>query len=102
MSTIKWLGVGIVLTGLAFAQTVTMQKPLHCGDTKTVIQGLTGNDYKEKPIWWGTESQAPLPKYSLFVNEQTRTWTLIQFDDNMACVLGVGEASTEIFNGPKI
>jgi len=36
------------------------------------------------------------------VNEQTKSWTLIQFDDKIACVLGTGEGSTQIFNGPKI
>jgi len=53
------------------------------------------------PIWWGIEP-ATVSRYSLFVNEQTKTWTLIQFDENMACILGVGNASTRIFNGPKI
>jgi hypothetical protein len=41
-------------------------------------------------------------RYSLFVNEETKSWTLIQFDEKIACVLGVGEASTRIFNGPTI
>jgi hypothetical protein len=50
----------------------------------------------------GIQSDAPLPKYSLFVNEQSKSWTLIQFDEKIACVLGTGEASTQIFNGPKI
>jgi len=43
-----------------------------------------------------------MSKYSLFVNDDTKTWTLIQFDDTIACVLGTGGFSTYIFNGPKI
>ena len=91
-----------LVIGIVTAQSVTVQKPVECVNTETLFQGLISSNYKEKPIWLGIQSDAPLPKYSLFVNEQTKTWTLIQFDAKMACVLGTGEASTQIFNGPKI
>ena len=99
---IKWLCFGIILTGAVIAQTMTVQKPVECVNTETLFQGLISSNYKEKPIWLGIQSDAPLPKYSLFVNEQTKSWTLVQFDEKIACVLGTGEASTQIFNGPKI
>ena len=92
----------MLVIGLVAAQSVTVQKPVECADTKTLFQGLVGSDYKEKPIWWGVEPGAIVSKYSLFVNEQTKSWTLIQFDEKIACVLGTGEASTLLFNGPKI
>jgi hypothetical protein len=92
----------MLVLGIAVAQSITVQKPVECVDTATLLQGLSGSDYKEKPIWLGVESGASLPKYSLFVNEQTKTWTLIQFDEKIACVLGIGENSTQIFTGPKI
>ena len=98
----KWLCVSVILTGAVIAQTMTVQKPVECVNTETLFQGLIGSDYKEKPSWLGIEPGATLSKYSLFVNEQTKTWTLIQFDAKMACVLGTGEASTQIFTGPKI
>ena len=86
----------------ATAQTVTVQKPLTCAPTSEVVSTLIGSDYKERPIWWGIEPGATTSRYSLFVNDETKTWTLIQFDKDIACVLGVGEASTELFTGPKI
>jgi hypothetical protein len=92
----------LVVVGLATAQSLTVQKPVECVDTATLFRGLIGRDYKELPIWMGIQSDAPLPKYSLFVNDQTKSWTLIQFDEKIACVLGTGEASTQIFSGPKI
>jgi hypothetical protein len=92
----------VSVIGIVAAQPVTVQKPVDCVNTETLFQGLIGSDYKEKPIWLGIQSDAPLPKYSLFVNEQTKTWTLIQFDAKMACVLGTGEARTQIFTVPKI
>ena len=98
----KWLFFGIILTGVVFAQSVTTQKSVECTDTATLLRGLIGSDYKENPIWFGIESGANVSKYSLFVNEETKTWTLIQFNEKIACVLGTGENSTRIFNGPKI
>ena len=92
----------MLVLGLAVAQSVTVQKPVECADTATLLRGLSGSDYKEKPIWFGIEPGATVSRYSLFVNEETKSWTLIQFDEKIACVLGTGENSTEIFNGPKI
>ena len=92
----------LFIVGLVVAQVVTVQKPVECVDTETLFQGLISINYKEKPIWLGIQSDAPLPKYSLFVNEQTKSWTLVQFDEKIACVLGTGGFSTHIFNGPRI
>jgi len=92
----------VLVIGIVTAQSVTVQKPVECVNTETLFQGLISSNYKEKPIWLGIQSDAPLPKYSLFVNEQSKSWTLVQFDEKIACVLGTGEASTQIFNGPKI
>ena len=92
----------MLVLGIAVAQSVTVQKPIECADTATLLRGLSGSDYKEKPIWWGIEPGATVSRYSLFVNDETKSWTLIQFDDKIACVLGTGEASTQIFNGPNI
>ena len=92
----------VLIFGLVAAQTVNLQKTMGCLSTEVLLLGLSGSDYKEKPIWMGIESGVNLPKYSLFVNEQTKTWTLIQFDEKIACVLGTGENSTQVFTGPKI
>jgi hypothetical protein len=92
----------MLVLGIAVAQSVTVQKPVECADTATLLRGLSGSDYKERPIWFGIEPGATVSRYSLFVNEETKSWTLIQFDDKIACVLGTGENSTRIFNGSKI
>ena len=92
----------MLVLGIAVAQSVTVQKPVECSDTARLLRGLSGSDYKENPIWWGIEPGTTVSRYSLFVNEQTKTWTLIQFNETIACVLGTGDASTQIFTGPKI
>jgi hypothetical protein len=91
-----------LIFGFVAAQTVNLQKTIGCISTEIMLKGLSGSDYKEKPIWMGIESDAPMSKYSLFVNDDTKTWTLIQFDEKIACVLGTGGFSTYIFTGPKI
>ena len=92
----------LFVVGISIAQSVTVQKSVECTDTETLFRGLINSDYKEKPIWWGVELGSNVSKYSLFVNEQTKSWTLIQFDEKVACVLGAGENSTRIFTGPRI
>lgn len=92
------LGV-LLLPALAFAQPVTVEKPIVCEKTKLVIEGLQQGEYKEQPIWMGVDKTS---RYSLFANEKTQTWTLIQFNETIACILGTGEGSRQLFLGPKV
>lgn len=94
--------LSLLVAGSVNAQTVTVQKPVNCFDMEPLFRGLMGDDYKEKPIWMGSEPGTNLSKYSLFVNQETKSWTMIQFNDQIACVLGSGEFSTQILSGPKI
>ena len=92
----------LLASTLLAAQPIVIQKPVTCTDTKTLLQGLSGSDYRETPMWLGIEPGAEAPKYSVFVNQQNKTWTIIQFNDKLACVLGTGTESTQIFSGPKV
>ena len=96
------LALTLLISSGVIAQSVTIQKPVTCTETKMLLQGLAGSDYKETPIWLGNEPGAEVPKYSVFVNPQNKTWTIIQFNDTIACVLGTGTNSTQISNGPNI
>lgn len=92
-----FLGV-LLLPVFALAQPVTVEKPVICDKTEKVISTLMNGEYKEQPLWIGVDSKS---RYSLFVNEKTRTWTFVQFNENIACVLGLGESSKSIFPDPK-
>ena len=92
-----FLGV-LLLPALASAQPVTVEKPVICDKTENVIGSLINGQYKEKPQWIGVDDKS---RYSLFVNEKTRTWTFIQFNENIACILGVGDSSKLIPPEPK-
>jgi hypothetical protein len=87
----------LLLPALAWAQEpVIVDKKVVCTYTRIVLDTLT-EDYAEQPIWIGNTSDS---KYSLFTNKKGG-WTIIQFNDKIACVIGAGESSRQIFLGPK-
>jgi hypothetical protein len=92
------LGV-LLLPALVVAQPVTVEKTVVCEKTVLVIESLQNGDYKEQPFWIGYDDKS---KYSLFTNEKTKTWTMIQFNDKIACIVGSGEGSRQVFTGPKV
>ena len=88
----------IYISALVFCEIVSAQvfqenKSVTCAPTAGIIRSLGASDYKEKLIWWGIESGVPLSRYSLFVNDKTKSWTLLQLNETVACVLGTGESS---------
>jgi hypothetical protein len=78
----------LALTSLvANAEITETNKPVVCGDVKTVIENIS-DVYKESPYWIGAGSDRT--KYVLMTNSTTMTWTMIQFNDKVACVIGTG------------
>jgi hypothetical protein len=84
--------VATLLTTVATAQSTSfkIEKTLVCDDTKKIVNELMNGDYKEVPVWGGSEEKT---KFMLLVNKETGTWTLIQFTPGVGCVLGVGDES---------
>ena len=95
------LGV-LLLPVLAFAEPVTVEKKVVCDSLEAVMASLTGDDIKEVPIWMGKETESELPGYSVLVNEKTGTWSIIQFNQKAACIIGAGEAFQIRYTGPKM
>lgn len=81
------------------AQAFQAQKPVFCNTTKNMIDYLTER-WKEKPMWVSKDSEND-SRYVLMVNEETKTWSMIQMTDNVACVIGLGTDSTFIL-GKKV
>ena len=79
-----------MLSQIATAQEIfTLQKRVVCGKPQIVFQEITGEEYKEKMYWTGSESDNS-SLYILTMNQKTGTWTLIQLSKQLACVLGSG------------
>lgn len=84
---------------VAQAEAFQARKPILCDNTKKVIEALIQN-YNEKLIWTAKDGQDE-SRYSLFANEKTGSWTILQMTPEYACILGVGEAS-DLIKGDSI
>jgi hypothetical protein len=88
------LTLALVVHFEASSEIVTKEKPVACTtNPQKLMQGLVVSDYKETPVWFGYQPDTG-SSYALFTNTQTKTWTLIEFSKNTACVLGAGTTST--------
>ena len=86
------LGI-LFLPVVALGEQATLTKPVVCDDVKLVIEFVKSQPYYETLYWAGKDENS---HYAMLVNEKTKTWTLIQFDEKTACVLGSGENHTKI------
>lgn len=69
-----------------------LNKTVSCGPFNDIVKILTSEQYKEMPIWSGLDVEEKT-SYALFHNENTGTFTLIEFNKNIACILGEGTKS---------
>jgi hypothetical protein len=89
----------LALTSLVVnAQTFESEKPIVCSDLKTVIEYVS-SEYNEVPFWNGVTDDS---KYILMVNKQTHSWTMIQYNNEIACVIGTGFRANLIKLGKSI
>lgn len=80
----------LLLPALALAQRpVIVEKPVVCNWAQPLIERLS-KEFKETPIWIGIGEDSA--RYSLFTSA-TGAWTLIQFNDEIACIIGSGQTS---------
>ena len=75
---------------------IEVDKPVTCSDPKTVIEGLS-DQYQEQPFWSGRGRDS---KYVLLVNSKTGSWSMIEYNDKVACIVGTGKSARQIFLGP--
>jgi predicted secreted Zn-dependent protease len=78
----------VLISSVAHAQLSEYERKFTCGKTQFVISVLTKNAL-ETPIWAGTDPQSGT-QTMILQNTQTLTWTVVQYDQTMACVLQSG------------
>lgn len=76
------------------AINLQIQAPV-CGPMREIVRALMGKDYKEEPVWVGTTIEDGTSSV-LFVNRETKTWTILVSKGGTACVVGMGEGFKEI------
>lgn len=75
---------------MAKSETVKVDKEVVCAEANAMFKALADSDYKEIPVWHGVDSSS---HYGLITNQKTGTWTIIQFNHEMVCILGIGKSS---------
>jgi hypothetical protein len=76
-----------------------LEKTVVCDKTQNVLDVIINGRYQETPMWGGVDDNS---RYSLLVNRETGTWTLIQFTKETACILGTGEGSRSMAPGKTV
>lgn len=77
---------------------IIVEKPVFCSSLKIVIETITGT-YQEEPFWRGADEKS---KFLMTVNPKSGSWTMIQYNDQIACVLGVGNNSKVLLLGKTV
>ena len=81
-----------LISSISHAQEIIdLTKPMKCSDASSVMNYFV-DTHKETPVWVGKSVHNT--HITLLVNKQTRSWTMIEYDTKIACVLGAGEDKT--------
>jgi len=91
LSTVAFLFC--LTSSIANAQEIIdLTKPVKCGDAEWVMNHFTG-EYGERPQWVGKDGNSN-SYVTLLINKETGTWTLLQYDGRLACVLSTGQSAS--------
>ena len=84
--------IALLISTTTFAQEViNLSKEMKCSNAEFVMNHFAEN-YGEKPVWAGKTTFNT--HVTLMVNKEKRSWTLIEYDSRIACVLGAGDSSS--------
>ena len=72
------------------------EKIVACDTLEKIFTHFTHDPYNEIPIWMGKDVSDPKSQFTLLANVKTGTWTYIQTNETIGCVLAVGQGFTEI------
>ena len=82
-----------LISSIAHAQEIIeLTKPMKCSNAEHVVRHFS-EVYNEKPLWVGKTTNGT--HVTLMVNKDKGTWTMVEYDSAIACVLGAGETSSK-------
>jgi hypothetical protein len=62
------------------------QKPIICADAQSVFENLILR-LNEEPMWVAKDKDS---RYMLTENRSTKEWTIVRFNDEIACIIAAG------------
>lgn len=81
----------VAVPAWAQEKPIKMQKEVWCADTESVFKVLTAGELQESSSWIGQDGETNV---TLLQNSKTKAWTIVQFNQNIACILSSGKNST--------
>lgn len=81
----------LLLPAVSLAQPVVVDNKMICNSTRIVLAEIAKSEYREVPLWVGEVSKESKVKLAIVANEKTGSWTLLQYNDEVACLMSVGE-----------
>lgn len=86
------LAVILTISGTAYAQEVmNLVKQMKCSNAEFVMNEFS-QKWGEFPIWVGKTNNGSY--ITLLVNKEKKTWTVVEYDSAIACVLGAGDGGS--------
>jgi hypothetical protein len=79
----------LLAPALALANPVVVDKSVVCTPVELMLTELSLK-YKETAIWIGDKDKS---QYVLSLNPETTTWSLVEFNDKIACLIDAGVGS---------
>jgi len=86
----------LLIPSLASAGRFETSKPVVCDDLNVVVSILK-DQLGEDPVWRGTDLEDGTG-YIFFMNVTKKTWSFVQHNEKVACVLGVGNDGAQNSN----
>lgn len=84
--------LAVMFAGTIQAQEVIdLTKQLKCSGAQNVMNYFA-DKHKEVPVWVGKTVHNT--HIALLANKETRSWTMVEYDSKLACVLGAGDEKT--------
>jgi hypothetical protein len=80
----------LIATIVYAGQVYKGNKEVVCASLKDVVEFVSGQEFQEQPYWIGADQ---VSKFIMMVNPNTGTWTMIQYDNKKACIIGTGAKS---------
>lgn len=80
-----------LISPIANAEYFRLTKPVICGELETLAKQIAEN-YQEKIYWIGQHREAQ-SNYALLINAKTQSWTILQAQGTVACIIGTGNGN---------
>ena len=98
MKHLLTLALLLAASSTVTAEPRTVNKSVICDDKITVFR-VIGEDFKEQPVWHGF-NPTQRTELVLTVNPLNGAWTMIEYRDDWACIIAVGERSSSAWGTP--